>query len=378
VTDCLRTPFGRRRPLIALAAVGIVGATSAQWFAAIRLNLSLFAAAVFAHMLGWTMLYAANSGLVLDSLPAHQLPLASSCAAVHVAVGAVLAFGTAALTPRNIHYHYQYGIMMLFTASVTFAAMFTPEKQMKPHEPDSEWFRRCYSLDFVKERNFSLMMMGKVLMYGGGVAKGYLIYFLRDTWDVTDLPTLHVKVATVAISAEVCACITALCCMWAAKREQSQSCVLSPQMAAIVGACTIGCSWAVMIPIGFLSWGYDTLEIFAVMYGLGHGFVLYGDVALTFLTVPAKANGSRSFGLQSVAAFIGMSLFAFLASLVVDTFGRLVPYTLPGPRAGPLPIDGHRLEGYVALFVFVALANFCWAGLFSMIKAPVSKSASAV
>ena len=39
------------------------------------------------------------------------------------------------------------------------------------------------------------VMVGKAVMYGGGVAKGYLVYFLRDTWNVTDQRTLHRKVA---------------------------------------------------------------------------------------------------------------------------------------------------------------------------------------
>ena len=47
--------------------------------------------------------------------------------------------------------------------------------------------------------------MCKAVMYGGGVAKGYLVYFLRDTWHVTDPRALHRKVASIALSAEIVA-----------------------------------------------------------------------------------------------------------------------------------------------------------------------------
>ena len=67
------------------------------------------------------------------------------------------------------------------------------------------------------------------------------------------------------------------------------------------------------------------LSISIISLGLGHGCVMYGDNALTYKHVPNKAHGARAFGLQSVAAFIGFGVFSFLASMILDVFGRRLP-----------------------------------------------------
>jgi len=358
ISDSLATPFGRRRPLMLLAAVVILGATAVQWLASMHLSLPLYACALLVHMLAWALLYAAQQGLVLDVLQTEQLNLASSCQAIFVALGACLAFGAAVALPSSLHYHYQYAVTALLTATTALFAVLVAHEEPSagiegaPGESDSllGLFKRYYLLDFNRQYDFSLVMVGKAVMYGGGVAKGYLVYFLRDTWNVTDQRTLHRKVASIALSAEIVAGLTAGLLLVTGAR-------VGPNRSASVGAAIIAGSWAVMIPLGFWERGYAFTELFALMYGVGHGLVLVGDQALTYHLIPEKAHGSRSFGMQSVAAFAGMAVAALCCSLLLDLFGRVLGPFLPGPRVGPVPKDGYRLEGYVAFEVFVLLAN---------------------
>jgi len=369
LSDCLCTPFGRRRPLIAVAATLVVVATAVQWLGAIHKSLHVFCLSLLVHMVGWALLYTAQQGLVLDVLQPNQLSLASSCQAVFIAVGACFAFLAAVALPPPLHYHYQYAVTSLLTVVTSLCAILTAHEQPATGVDVAEsttslygLFKRYYMLDFTRQRDFSLVMVCKALMYGGGVAKGYLVYFLRDTWNVTDTWKLHLKVASIAISAEACAGVIAGLFML-------MDGVIGPNRAAVYGASIIALSWCVMIPLGFWDQGWYWTELFALVYGVGHGLVLFGDQALTYHMIPEKAHGSRSFGMQSVAAFAGMSAFAFLCSLVLDLFGHAsLGRTLPGPRAGPIPTDGYRLEGYVALFVFVTAMNLFWAYVYSLIR----------
>lgn len=367
-SDCLRTPFGRRRPFVLFAATCIIAATCVQWLGAMHGNLPIFAMALLVHMLGWALLYTAQQGLVLDVLNDQQLSIASSCQALFVAIGACGAFIIAAALPAALHYHYLYAVTSLLTLVTSIGTVLISQEQAVLPDVYEErvtsyygLLQRYYWLDFRKQYDFSLVMVCKALMYGGGVAKGYLVYFLRDTWNVVDTRKLHLKVASIAICAECCAAATAGLLLMSSGQ-------IGPNRAAVAGASIIACSWCVMIPLGFWDEGYALTELFALVYGVGHGLVLVGDQALTYQLIPTKAHGSRSFGLQSVAAFVGMSTFAFLCSLVLDLFGRVSEHRMPGPRAGPIPADGYRLEGYVALFLFVTAANLVWAYLFSKIR----------
>jgi MFS family permease len=372
LSDSLRTPFGRRRPLLLACAVGIVCATTAQWTAAIRRSLLLFALSLLVQMLFWTLLYAANQGLVLDTLRSDELPMASSCQAFHVALGACFAFLCSALLPWNPHF--LYGVTMVVTLmSTTLAVIATEEAplQSRPPEPHPmfslRWIAGFYKLDFEKHPEFSLVMLCKVVMYGAGIAKGYLVYYLRDTWGVTDVGELHSKVASIAISAELCAAVTAGFFVVLAKHESSHASV-SPEAAAVTGALVVAVSWACLLPISFTTSGFHLTELFGVLYGLGHGCVMYGDNALTYKHVPSKEHGAQAFGLQSVAAFVGFGVFSVLASATLDVFGRRLPYRFPGPRAAPTPPDGYRLEGYIVLFVLVVATNLVWAHLYSKLR----------
>jgi hypothetical protein len=309
----------------------------------------------------------------LDALRSDELASASSCQAFHVALGACFAFLCSALLPLNPHF--LYGVMTVVTVASTACAVLVTEEaplQAAPPGPPGPifspwWIASFYRLDFEKEAAFSLVMLCKVIMYGCGIAKGYLVYYLRDTWSVTSVGDLHTKVASIAISAELCAAVTAGFFIFLAKQEGVKASV-SPESAAVTGALVVAVSWACLIPISFTPSGFHFTELFGVLYGLGHGCVMYGDNALTYKHVPSKEHGARSFGLQSVAAFIGFGVFSFLSSMILDVFGRRLQYRLPGPRAAPTPPDGYRLEGYLVFFVLVVAMNVFWARLYSKLR----------
>merc|ERR1719235_2466427 len=103
-------------------------------------------------------------------------------------------------------------VTLVSTACAVIVTEEAPLLAAKPGNPELGWLRwvaSFYTLDFDREPEFSLVMLCKVIMYGAGICKGYLVYYLRDTWGITDVGELHTKVASIAISAELCAAVTA-------------------------------------------------------------------------------------------------------------------------------------------------------------------------
>lgn len=366
VSDCFCSSYGRRRPFMVLAALLVVGATSVQWLGALEKSLFAYSVALLVQMISWAMLYTAEQGLLLDILTESQVNLASSFQAIFVATGACVAFGVAIIMPPELHYHFQYAVTAIMTVVTTFMAVMVYEPPATGHdvaEDETSFYglvKRFYFLDFERQKNFSYVLVSKALMIGGGVAKGYLIFWLRDTWNVTDTRKLHRKVGCIVVAAELTASATAGILLVAGQ-------ALSPNKIAIWGTMWIGMTWMIMIPLGFLDEGYYYTESFAVTYGIGHGLVLVGDQALTLKNVPEKAHGSRSVGMQCVATFMGMSFFSVMCSMLLHLFGRVWNVTIPGSRSHVLPQDGYRLEGYLALFTFVVLGNFTWGYVYSQI-----------
>jgi len=372
MSDCLCSPYGRRRPFIILAALMVIGATSVQWLGALQKSLITYAAALLVQMISWALLYTAEQGLILDMLTESQVTIASSFQAIFVATGACIAFGVAIVMPPELHWHFQYAVTAVMTVVTSAMAVMVYEPPSTGHdvaEAETSFYglvKRFYFLDFERQKNFSYVLVSKALMIGGGVAKGYLIFWLRDTWNVTDTRQLHRKVGCIVVAAELTACATAGILLVAGE-------ALSPNKTAIWGTMWICVTWMIMIPLGFMDDGYYYAEIFAVTYGIGHGLVLVGDQALTLHNVPEKAHGSRSIGMQCVATFVGMSFFSMMCSLLLDVFGRVWNITIPGSRHNVLPPDGYRLEGYLALFAFVILANIYWGYVYSRIGVKTRK-----
>jgi hypothetical protein len=283
-----------------------------------------------------------------------------------VAMGAVVAFGVAIVMPPELHYHYQYAVTAVMTVVTTLMAVMVHEPPSTGHdvaEDETSFYglvKRFYIVDFERHKNFSYVLMSKALMIGGGVAKGYLIFWLRDTWDVTDTKKLHRKVGCIVVAAELMASATAGILLVAGQ-------AFSPQRIAIWGTMWIAMTWIIITPLGFMDDGYYYTEIFAATYGIGHGLVLVGDQALSLENVPEKSHGSRFIGMQCVATFLGMSFFSVMCSMLLHLFGRVLNVTLPGSRSHVLPQDGYRLEGYLALFAFVILGNMVWGYVYSQI-----------
>merc|ERR1719235_2798028 len=144
-------------------------------------------------------------------------------------------------------------VTLVSTACAVIVTEEAPLLAAKPGNPELGWLRwiaSFYKLDFEKEPEFSLVMLCKVIMYGAGICKGYLVYYLRDTWAVTDASDLHTKVASIAISAELCAAVTAGFFIFLAKHENAQPSV-SPENAAVTGALVVAVAWACLIPVSF-------------------------------------------------------------------------------------------------------------------------------
>lgn len=247
----------------------------------------------------------------------------------------------------------------LLTAALCYPV--AKEPPLLDHPPLSThkslmWLKQSFYFNVQRYPQFGILLLTKVIMSGIAVSKTFNVYFIRDTFQVASDGALVTKVATISLGAEIVATIVTFLITWFPVR---------PLCFAIIGTLITALSWIFLIPLGFQSSSYGILEIYGCVYGIGSGFLLVADQALTLQYIPDKNNASRYTGLNSVANFIGGVSFSLVDVLLLTFFGRTSTWTLPGPRASPIvrPED-YRLEGFVALFIFNALMSFVWAWLY--------------
>jgi len=246
----------------------------------------------------------------------------------------------------------------------------------KDSEPSS--LRRIlshYTFDWKKHHAFFLLLLTKAVYCGAMTVKGFLLFFCQDTFKLPDSGETKVLVGKLSLFAEVSAAMTAVCAMFvlgareevtddsysAVSSDYEKSARRDPHSrslwALILGSLWMGIFWYGPLFVGLRvnqSYADNRPEAeqlwFPVMaagtaiWGLGQGFYLAGDQALSYMLLPDKNEASRYLGFSSLCAFGGATIGGALCGTLLAVVGA-------GSTAG------YKYPGYAAIFVVASFMS---------------------
>jgi len=234
-------------------------------------------------------------------------------------------------------------------------------------------FASHYSLDCRQYPDFATLLVTKTLYSASMVVKGFLLFFLQDTFRSKGIADDERLMSNVSIAAEATAVLAALCVMTTAHSERG----IKAQMSTCAGAAWMGFLW---FGPAYLRMAFDPssphgkfkfaqeasstawmnwMVTGTALWGIGQGLYLAGDQALQLALLPDPDQASRYLGLTSVCHCIGA------------VFGGTISGSLLAVL-GSQPSDGARYgtAGYVAIFVFAASLSFAISTIAAGIKVP--------
>lgn len=367
-SDRLRTPYGRRRPVLVCIALGIATFMMGMWIMSATQHPFGYLACTCAGVLVGSALVPVFQGLVVDVVPRDQVDVMGTCNAVLFTVGALSSFIFALFMEGMYYWHYIIAITATVTGSLVVCLACRESlvnNDMLDEVPTGfgNLLKYFYWLDVHQYRDYAVVLLCKGMMYGIAVTKSFIVYFIRDTYNVTEDAVLLPKVASIALWTEISALIMAGLTMAFMTKG-----AMKPLSIAKIGPVISSLSWLLLAPCGFDKSSYDFLEWISAVYGIGYGFSLAADQALTLEYIPNKENASRYMGLQSVVTCVAALAFSSMNAALLAVFGSAMKWQLPGARAAPVPDGGYRLEGYIGLFVVASFLSVVWSFLYSMLS----------
>lgn len=217
-SDRLRTPYGRRRPVILCGSLASSAAITAMWLASLSLNLIIFSIALGLMVVSWAAISPALQALIRDIVQEEQIPFASAWSSCTFALGCTASFCISLWFEK--HYHWQYVFCIgstLLTAALALPVAKEPPlcEQGTVLECDwITWLKQSFYFNLQRHPEFGVLLLTKVIMSGIAVSKTFNVYFIRDVYQVLDDNTLVSKVATISLSAEVVATIVTFFVTW--------------------------------------------------------------------------------------------------------------------------------------------------------------------
>jgi len=223
------------------------------------------------------------------------------------------------------------------------------------------------------------------------MVKGFLLFFVQDTFQFHDLAREQAVVGDASIAAETTAATAAVVCIAVLRMVPAQDRTLGAdavdlgtaraQRTCMAGAAWMALLWLVppMIGLGVLqerraAIGNPDVDAIAqhwvrwmivgtATWGIGQGTYLAGDQALGYALLPDRNEASRYLGLTSVYSSLGAVLGGTAAGGLLQLFGavgRAPPLEVPG-SSGP----GYAYAGYAAMFLFAVCLS---AGSYKMLS----------
>lgn len=386
-SDNYRHVLGRRRPLLATSAAFVFALTFALCAASQRRLPCAFIGIFFAQQAGLNVLQSAQAGLVPDLVPAWRRGFAGGVSAANFLLGALVAF-VCMQAMQFWDYHVMYAISAcLLGISAMIVCLVSNENSSldrAPRRESSAWLRPllgAYSFDFRAHRGFALLLVTKAIYYATVAVKGFLLFFLRDTFHISNPADSEALVSELSMAAELSAAIAAVCAMVVLDEKHVTGAQPSERsrMALRWGAVWMACFW----------WGPALLgaEVFksndpavgraaaaiwhmpmvggTAIWGLGQGVYLAGDQALQFVLLPDAEEGARLLSLMSVCAFAGTAMGGAVAGVLLATLGA-------GARSG------YSYPGYAGVFAFASSCCLSIAVIISFVRPPRAKEVAAV
>jgi len=409
-SDLYRAREGKRLPCLLKAAgaacifTGLLPMLSAFDFG--LAFISLF----FLQQIAWNVLQTVQVALVPDLLSEQQRGFAGGMTAAHTLVGALcglLAVRFIGADHPAKHYLIAVALTVLCVVLVLLSAQSKEVDQCRelylPARPEMEMeaapqslfsqLPECYKFDRERYPEFAKLLVSKSMYSANVMVKGFLLYFVQDTFQLQNLDREQAIVGNTAIAAEATAAFAAIVSIGILSRASSPSSSDTSNSAEDEGTsraklpAICGAVWMAFLWFGPPSIGYGVLQetqksvtpdvnliaehwvkwmiVGTGTWGFGQGLYLAGDQALGYALLPDRNEASRYLGLTSVysafGAVIGGSVTGGLLH-VVGSFGKLPP---DSPDAtGP----GYAYPGYAAMFFFASCLSMGSCVFLSMIR----------
>jgi MFS family permease len=311
LSDRLRTPMGRRRPVIlAGSAVNLLGlllmATASHYVP--------FAVGDLLTQVGSTAAWAAYQGLLPDLVPAASRGTASGL----VGLMEELAIVVGALLPTVLPGAFFPAAMALYAAFTLPLFLLTEPEEVPPLRPLRQALRELSSY-----RDFFWVFITRFLVILGFVTlEDYLFYYVKFTLGAPN-PSAVVTEAILAVT--VASAVSVLAAGILADRTGRRK-GLVILAGLLQGLAAFGF---------FLVARMGALVAFALVFGLGYGAYLSSDWALAMAVLPDQGASGRDLGVWGTA----YNLPPLVAGVVA---GLLVPWVAAHASLG---------QGYRVLFL---------------------------
>jgi MFS family permease len=314
-SDRLTTPWGRRRPIIALGSVAslvglLVMATAAGY---VQLVAGYVIVQLFFNAAG-----AAYSGLVPDVVPREQFGRASGFLAtmVQVGSGAGLAVTALLLGPGGFRAVYAV-IAVVILLSMVPTMLAARGEGLAPVVRGARLPWREAALEFLRPiwtGDFGWVILTRLCITAGITSVAYFLFnFFRDVVKVGDpgqfTPTWFLVVLVTAVPFGLAA--GALSDRYGRKRFVYASGALQSLVAL-----TFVVLYPTSLPLVFAA---------GVLYGIGYGCYYAVDWALACDTLPQGSNTAKDMGLFHVALTLPQVMVPALAGVLLDYFNRQSP-----------------------------------------------------
>jgi len=385
-SDSYRSPFGRRRPPLIISGAFLTSCTCGLWWLSHEKMTIGYLIVFFFQQLAWNVAQSTQNGFIPDLVHPDTRGFAGGACAANILVGAVLAFACNVAT-SHLDFHYQYALMAgLIFICCGIVCLVGDEVSSEGNEVDSanaerslvERLRHHYWYDTAAYPGFTLLLLTKTLYCALVVVKGFLLFFVQDTFHLPGNGANRQLVSALSGAAEVSAAVAALCCTWAFKdekplsspREADGCCVAGGRSvpAIVAGSIWMGLLWLGPIALGhwvmnsekttsqFVDAYWNEMMMGMLVWGVGQGMYLASDQALSFILLPDDDEASRYLGFNSVCAFVGATVGGVIA-------GGLLGFIGNDGRS-----EGYAYPGYVAIFIFAGVLSLLIAGVGAQIR----------
>eukprot|EP00401_Gymnodinium_catenatum_P014255 CAMPEP_0117500358 /NCGR_PEP_ID=MMETSP0784-20121206/22735_1 /TAXON_ID=39447 /ORGANISM="" /LENGTH=507 /DNA_ID=CAMNT_0005295565 /DNA_START=117 /DNA_END=1640 /DNA_ORIENTATION=+ len=394
-SDHYQSRHGRRGPCL-VQFTGVACAFTLFLLVASDLQLPvLYVLAFFAQQLAWNAIFSVQAGLVPDIVPADQRGLAGGIVAANILVGALAALLGVRCFGASLALNYLLIVILGIVCCVIVCVAAT--EQSSEH---NFWLcgnnevaftpRNFYWLDVQRNPEFAKLMLSKMMYSASVMVKGFLLFFVQDTFLLRSLDKEQVIAGDAAIAAEATAALSAMFgILWMgtlANRDTTVDEETQPlntpmvkqpealpfaRFAAVFGACWMGLlwfgptlvAWRVLINVqtttGVLkhehvaeAWA-PWVVIGTGAWGIGQGIYLLGDQTLGFALIPDQQESARYLGLTSVCCCLGAVLGGSGAAALLHAFGS---YDLDEENIADAP--RYYFRGYAAIFAMATLLSW--------------------
>lgn len=310
-SDRLTTPWGRRRPIIAVGTVGAAAGllTLMTSHSYVQLAIAYVVLQVFFNAAG-----AAYAGLVPDVVPDAEFGRASAFLATMVQVGSGAGLAVTAVMTGSI-YPFAYAVLAagaLLSMVPTIVTARGEGQVAVAHTPGRpltasvrEFFRPLRGGDFM------WVVLTRLLMTAGINSVAYFLFnFFRDVTKVKDpgsfTPIWFLVVLATAVPFGLLAGFYSD--RWGRKRFVYASGILQSLVALV---------FIVLFPT-------DLVLVFAAaaLYGIGYGCYYAVDWALACDTLPDRAHAAKDMGLFHVAFTLPQTFVPLTMGVLLDHFNR--------------------------------------------------------